>query len=67
MFRANLGDAQDELAVVEQQPCADFKRGKNFRMRQMDTVRVARCLVGVEPEIMARVQFDLIIGKGSDP
>ena len=33
----------------------------------MDTMGIARCLVGVEPEIMARVQFDLVIGKGSDP
>ena len=33
----------------------------------MDTMRVARCRVSIEAEIIARVQLDLAIGKGSNP
>ena len=35
-------------------------------MRQIDAVRVPRRLVGIQPESIARVQFHLALGKGSN-
>ena len=35
-------------------------------MRQIDAVRVPRRLVGIQPETIARAQFNLALGKGAD-
>ena len=66
IFRSDFSDPQNKLTIVEQQPCADFQCSKYLGVRQMHAMRVARRLVGIQPEIVARVQFNLALGKGAD-
>ena len=54
---AGAGDAQAELAVVEQQGGADLGGGDDFLVRQVDAADVARGGVEVEPEGLAGLQL----------
>ena len=65
MVWTNLGYPQHQLAIVEQQPCIDFQRCENFGVRQMHTLRIPRRRVRIQPEAVARVQFNLALGKAS--
>ncbi len=58
--------AQHQLAVVDQQARASLERGEQFGVRQVDTRRVARRLVGVEREGLAVHQFGRTVLEGTD-
>ena len=60
------GDAQDQLAVVEQQPRTRFDCGEDFLVRQLDTGRVAGRRIAVEDEGAAGLQHDLALGELAD-
>ena len=51
------GDAQAQLAVVQQQRRADLRRGDDFLVRQVHAADVARGGVEVEPEGLAGLQL----------
>ena len=57
-LRPRLGDAQHQLAVVEEQPRADCQSREQLAVRQLDARRVAGRFVHVEHERRALDQFD---------
>ena len=66
MIVGHGGNAQHQLAIVEQQPRADFQRLEDFLVRQAYSRRVAVLRVPVEAEALAGDQLDLAVSKGAD-
>ncbi|MNZ85718.1 hypothetical protein D3C78_1045210 [compost metagenome] len=60
------GDAQAQLAVVQQQVHARLKGGDDLGVRQVDPAAVARGVVQVQAQGLAALQLHLAVGKAAD-
>ena len=65
--RAGFGHDEFNLSVVNQQPMPLLERGKDFRMGQVDPLRVAWLLVGIEHERRAFAQLDTAVLERIQP
>ena len=62
-----LDHAQANLAIVDQQLCADGQSGEDFRMQQRRARGIAECIVLIEHEFGAHFEGGPLVLETTDP